>query len=99
MLKVLQSQLQKETVMAGRYAPLEEYLRELPEDHREVTLGFGQLEKILKAELPASAYEDDRWWLKATEANHISARSWAKAGWQVESVDVNRKRVKLIRIE
>jgi len=85
--------------MVGRYAPLESYLRDLPEGQREITLGFGQIEKILKAKLPASAYEDHRWWLKETEANHVSARSWTKAGWKVESVEVKKKRVKLTRIE
>ena len=84
--------------MAGRYAPLENYLRALPGDRRELTLGFGQIESILKAELPASAYEDDRWWLKETEANHVSARAWTTAGWKVERVDVNRNRVTLTRI-
>ncbi len=92
-------QSQKEKIMAGRYAPLENYLRDLPEDQREITLGFGQIERILKAKLPSSAYEDQRWWLKETEANHVSARSWTSAGWKIESLDVNKKRVKLIRIE
>ncbi len=85
--------------MAGRYAPLENYLRDLPEDQREITLGFGQIERILKAKLPSSAYEDQRWWLKETEANHVSARSWTTAGWKIEGLDVAKKRVKLIRIK
>jgi hypothetical protein len=84
--------------MAGRYTPLENYLRGLPESQREMTLGFAQIESILKAKLPSSAYEDQRWWLKETEANHVSARSWTKAGWKVDSLDVNKKRVHLIRI-
>ena len=85
--------------MAGRYTPFENFLRALPEYQREITFGFGQIEKILKVKLPASAYEDRRWWLKETEANHVSPRSWTKAGWQIESVDVTKKRVKLIRLE
>ncbi len=95
----LQAQPQKGIVMAGRYAPLENYLRDLPEDQREITLGFRQIERILKAKLPSSAYEDQRWWLKETEANHVSARSWINAGWKIQSLDVNKKRVKLIRIK
>ena len=43
--------------MAGKYAPLEKYLRELPADLREVTLGFEQIERLLKDKLPPSAYE------------------------------------------
>jgi hypothetical protein len=48
--------------MASKYAPLEIYLRELPSMQKEVTLTFAQIEKILKSKLPASAYEDNRWW-------------------------------------
>ena len=85
--------------MTGKYEPLEKYLRDLPKSQREVALSFEQIEKILKVKLPSSAYEDRRWWLKETEANHVSPRSWTKAGWQIESVDVTKKRVKLIRLE
>ncbi|HTP10060.1 MAG TPA: hypothetical protein VMP08_17520 [Anaerolineae bacterium] len=85
--------------MAGKYIPLENYLRDLPESQREVSFSFQQIERILKAKLPSSAYEDQRWWLKETEANHVSARSWTNAGWKVENLDVSQKRVKLIRIK
>ena len=84
--------------MAGKYTPLEKYLRDLPESQREVTLGFEQIEGILNSMLPASAYEDGRWWAHAREGNHVSARSWSKAGWRVESLDVNQRWVKLVRV-
>jgi hypothetical protein len=48
--------------MPGKYTPLEVYLRDLPSTQKEVTLSFAQIEKILKSKLPASAYEDNRWW-------------------------------------
>jgi hypothetical protein len=83
--------------MPGKYSPLEKHLRDLPESQNEVTLGFEQIERILNDKLPASAYEDERWWEHETEGNHVTARAWANAGWKVESVDVNRKRVKLVR--
>jgi len=82
---------------AGKYAPLEKYLRDLPESQSEVTLSFEQIEGILNSKLPASAYEDRRWWDHEKEGNHVSARAWAKAGWKIESLDVNAKWVKLIR--
>ena len=84
--------------MAGKYAPLENYLRDLPESQREVVLSFEQVEEILKFRLPASAYEDERWWMHEKEANHVSTRAWINAGWKVESVDVNRKQVTLARV-
>jgi hypothetical protein len=84
--------------MAGKYTPLENYLCGLPESQREVTLGFQQIERILNAKLPSSAYEDRRWWDHETEGNHVNARAWSNAGWKIESLDVNKKRVRLIRI-
>ena len=83
--------------MAGKYAPLENYLRNLPERQREVTLGFEQIEGILNAKLPFSAYESRAWWDHEKEGNHIDRRSWSNAGWKVESLDVNEKWVKLVR--
>ena len=84
--------------MAGKYTPLENYLRDLPESQREVTLRFEQIERILNDTLPSSAYEDRRWWDHETEGNHVNARAWANAGWKIESVDFNEKRVRLVRI-
>ena len=84
--------------MAGKYTPLENYLRDLPANQKEVALSFKQIEKILNDKLPASAYEDRRWWDHETEGNHVSKRAWANAGWKVDSVDFNRKQVGLVRV-
>jgi len=83
--------------MASKYAPLEIFLRDLPVGQREATLRFEQIEGILNSKLPASAYEDRRWWDHETEANHRSRRAWASAGWRIESLDVKAKWVKLVR--
>jgi hypothetical protein len=53
--------------MAGKYTALENYLRDLAANQREVTLRFEQIEEILKSKLPSSAYEDRRWWDHETE--------------------------------
>ena len=84
--------------MAGKYTPLENYLRELPVAQKEVTLTFEQIEGILKSKLPSSAYEDRRWWDHEKEGNHVNARSWSNAGWKVESLDFNEKWVRLVRV-
>ena len=83
--------------MPGKYAPLENYLRELPADQNEVTLSFEQIEEILKSKLPASAYEDERWWRHETEGNHVNKRAWANAGWQVGTVNLHEKCVRFAR--
>jgi hypothetical protein len=83
--------------MAGKYTPLENYLRGLSENQRDVSLRFEQIEKILNSKLPSSAYEDRRWWDHETEGNNVSKRAWASAGWKIERLDVNKKRVKFVR--
>jgi len=83
--------------MAGKYTPLENCLRGLSESQGEVTLRFKEIERILNAKLPSSAYEDRRWWDHETEGNHISERAWANAGWKIERLDVNVRWVKFIR--
>ncbi|MBI5353357.1 MAG: hypothetical protein HZB50_12020 [Chloroflexi bacterium] len=85
--------------MAGKYAPLENYLRDLPITKKEVILSFEQIEGILKSKLPSSAYEDRRWWDKEKEGNHVSARSWTNAGWKINEVDFDKKSVKLVRVK
>ena len=83
--------------MAGKYTPLENYLRDLPVSQSEITLGFEQIESILNDKLPSSAYEDQRWWEHETEGNHRNTRAWSNAGWRIKSLDVNAKRVKFAR--
>ncbi len=83
--------------MAGKYIPLETYLRTLPASQSEVTLDFEQIEGILNTKLPPSAYEDRRWWDHATEGNHVNKRSWSNAGWKIETLDVSKKWVKFVR--
>ena len=84
--------------MAGKYAALEKYLRELPADQREVTLGFERIERILNDKLPLSAYEYLQWWEHEKEGNHVNRRAWANAGWNVEGVDFREQSVKLVRV-
>ena len=79
--------------MAGKYAPLEAYFRALPKYKREVKLSFEKIEEILKFTLPASAYEDERWWLHEKEGNHVNLRAWANAGWKMAKVDVLKRQV------
>ena len=83
--------------MTNKYAPLEQYLRDLPATQKEVTLGVEQIESIINATLPSSAYGYQQWWDHETEGNHINKRAWANAGWKVQSVDFKRKRVRLVR--
>ena len=84
--------------MPGKYTPLEQYLRDIPENQKEVTLSFEQIEGIIHARLPSSAYEYWAWWANEKEGNHVNARAWANAGWKVQSVDFDRKQARLVRV-
>jgi len=83
--------------MGSKYTPFEKYLHNLPDSQKTITLGFDQIETILAAKLPASAYEDQRWWLNEKATNHLNSRSWSNAGWQIERLDVNEQSLTLIR--
>ncbi len=83
--------------MAGKYSPLEHYLRELPPNQQEVTLTFEQIERILGSTLPASAHGYRQWWENEKEGNHVNARAWANAGWRVDTVNCREKWVGFIR--
>ena len=67
--------------MAGRYTPLENYLHDLPANQKEVTLSFEQIERIIHAKLPPSAYEYWAWRANEKEGNHVNGRAWANAAW------------------
>jgi hypothetical protein len=41
--------VKKGIIMAGKYTPLENYLRDVPKSQREVTLRFEEIEGILNA--------------------------------------------------
>ena len=84
--------------MTGKYTPLENYLHYIPANQKEVVLSFEQIERIISAKLPPSAYAFQQWWENEKEGNHVNARAWANAGWKVESVDFNRKQARLVRV-
>jgi hypothetical protein len=83
--------------MTNKYAPLEQYLRGLPQTQKEVTLSFEQIEGLLRSKLPSSAYGYPQWWEHETEGNHINTRAWINAGWTIKSLDLDQKWVKLVR--
>ena len=84
--------------MTGKYTPLENYLRNLPESQQVITLSFEQIERIINSTLPPSAYGYQQWWDHETEGNHVNKRAWANAGWKVKSVDFKRKQATLVRL-
>ena len=83
--------------IADIYYPLEKHLRALPVTQEEVILTFERIEKILKEQLPSSAYEERAWWRNQTQGLQVETISWMDAGWLVETVDLKDKWVCFVR--
>ena len=83
--------------MPGKYTPLEHHLAALPPGQSEVTLTFAQIERILHAKLPPSAYKHPEWWANTAKGSHVEAQAWLNAGWQVESFNQREKWVRFRR--
>jgi len=82
---------------AGKYTPLENYLRDLPESQSEVTLSFEQIERILNDKLPPSAYAYTAWWSYERKPRQPEKQAMANAGWKPETINLSEKWVRLLR--
>jgi hypothetical protein len=80
-----------------KYYNLQKYLK----DHNKfyLTLSFEEIGEILGFELPSTAINKRSWWgnedIETT--SHSQCRAWRKAGWKVESVDFNERKVTFSR--
>jgi hypothetical protein len=80
----------------GRYDPLTEALRAAAaRGQATVELGFGQIEEIIGRRLPASS-DQRQWWANTA---HSQALAWRTAGFHVEQVYLDRRRVRFARGE
>lgn len=80
--------------MSGKYEPLSEYLTTLTGD--EVCFTFAEIEAILGAPLPPTAWKRSMWWANSLRPDHPQSRAWLGSGWTV-SADVNNGAVTFIR--
>ena len=77
--------------MAGKYTPLQNYLKNRGPNQREITLTFEQIERIINDTLPDSAKHHRAWWGNEQEGSHVNAHAWMNAGWKVDTVDLTRE--------
>jgi hypothetical protein len=74
----------------SKYEPLAAFLK--AKGAGEVRLSFREIEKILGAKLPPSAYQHRPWW--ANEARgHVHAKAWLDAGYETTEVDMGAKKL------
>lgn len=82
------SQRRSDAAGGGKYAPLTQYLRGRSSD--TLTVSFVEVAEIVGG-LPGSARNHRAWW--ANDETHVQARSWLRAGWSVETVELGVGRV------
>jgi hypothetical protein len=83
--------------MAGKYTPLEGYLRNLGETQKEEILSFEQIEILILDRLPPSAYQYQAWWANEKEPHQPEKQAIMNAGWRVDTLNLHEKWVKLVR--
>ena len=77
-----------------KYAPLGDFLANQLKS--ELRLGFDEVERILGASLPRSAYEHQAWWANNPEG-HSHCRSWHDVGWRTEGLNLSGRSVVFAR--
>jgi len=85
----------KEFEMTEKYTPLKHYLMKTPLSQQELTLSFEHIERIIKDELPLSAFKHRPWWANEKYGTHSHA--WMDAGWKADTVDFSNKWVRFLR--
>ncbi len=69
----------------SKYAPLATYLRETGRE--TVSMSFAEIERIIGADLPPSAFKHRPWWSN-NPSNSVITYAWLEAGYLTEQVDM-----------
>ena len=78
----------------SKYAALEVHLRESGQD--SVTMTFAEIERVIGADLPPSAFKHRPWWSN-NPSNSVITHSWLKAGYKTENVDMAGKTLDFVK--
>jgi hypothetical protein len=80
--------------MAGKYEPLKSHLEELARRGATTAdFSFSDIEALI-GPLPASARQYRPWW---ANDSHTQSLAWRAAGWHVDTVSLDRERVRFAR--
>ena len=73
--------------MQPKYSPLEGHLNGISYNVRDVTFSFAEIERIIGATLPKSAYQYREWWSNQADVSmRPQAKAWVRAGFVVDQV-------------
>ena len=70
----------------GKYDPIFHHLNS--NIAPQVILSYVEIENILSAKLPYSAYRFKQWW---DNNSHVQSKSWRDAGYKVDSIILGDK--------
>jgi len=75
-----------------KYKALANHLQNSHPSQKELTLTFTEIEKLIKAPLPESAFKHRAWWSNQTDVSkRPQARAWISAGFQVDKVRLDKQ--------
>ncbi len=74
----------------SKYKPLEIHLRDSGRDTAPMT--FGEIERIIGAKLPPSAFRHRPWWSN-NPSNSVITDAWLRAGYKTEKVDMEGRKL------
>ena len=78
----------------SKYAALEVHLRESGQE--SVAMTFAEIERVIGADLPPSAFKHRPWWSN-NPSNSVITHSWLKAGYKTENVDMAGKKLDFVK--
>jgi hypothetical protein len=81
--------------MMAKYDSLTGFLK--AQTASELAMSFGDVEQVVGAKLPPSAYRHRPWWANEA-ANHVHAKAWLNAGFQTGQVDMQAKKLVFKRV-
>lgn len=87
-----------DTQVKGKYAPLAAWLQGQPGTVGNIRITFEQVEQIIGADLPPSAYSQRAWWANDS-VGHVQSKYWLDAGWRVSYRSMSSKEVNFVRIK
>ena len=80
-----------------KYYPLQQCLAAQPGD--TITLTFTQIEQIIDAPLPPTAYLRTWWANRIGQRGDSQTRAWQSAGWRVQAVNMRMCTVTFTRLD
>ena len=79
-----------------KYDALNSYL--VSQTRTRLRLSFGDIARIAKVRLPASAYEHPAWWANDSKS-HVQAKAWLEAGFRTENINLAAQSVEFVRVK